>query len=393
MLLDILKYFPMFISFFWAATLLLAKGEGKHAKRALGAFMATSFLLYLSQVGFFYQKQESFVYFDAVYTFCTLSVYPFFYFYIQSLTQGKTLGTVDLKIMTPAFVLAILTGLVYAFMDSGERYTYIHHYLLGQEKINIPTALIKTQIYLYITARVSFVGLFLYAFIKGQKLIKRFNKEVKNTYANTTNKQLKWTYNLLLAFVLASSFTVVFNVIGRLMELELSSPLIPFVLQLVYSGLLFSIGFLGFQQKYDKSNLEVNIETPSNPQYVDKQTLNYAYNRDLLKNIDRLFVTEKIFRQKELKISDVAARLHTNRTYISNLVNNEYQCSFSDFVNQFRVTEAKQVICEHPEKSFDEIAAMVGYGSISTFFRSFKLSEGLTPSAFRKEYSKSELIE
>ncbi len=390
MLQDLLKYLPMFISFFWATTLLLPKAKGKHAKHTLGVFMLTTFLLYLSQVGFFYYKQGSFVYFDAIYTFCTLSVYPFLYFYIQSLTLGKTLKNVSYQILTPAIILSLLTALFYSLMDSGEQSTYVHTYLLGREKITLATILIKAQTYTYIAARVSFIGLFLFTLIKGQHLIRKFNKEVSNTYSNTDKKKLNWTYNLLIAFAITSSFTVILNIIGRVMELNISSPIVPLLLQTSFSTLLFSIGYLGFQQEYDKQNLEINTAYISPPLYTEKPNLNYAYNRDLLKNINRLFINEKIFRQKELKINDIAAKLHTNRTYISNLVNSEYNCSFSDYVNQHRVKEAKQTICEHPEKSFDEIAGMVGYGSLSTFFRSFKLSEGITPSAFRKKHCNSE---
>jgi len=385
MLEDLLKYLPLFISLFWALTLILSQEKAKHSRPILGIFMIISFFLYFSQVAVTYTKHSSAVYFDALYTFCILTIYPFLLFYVQSLTEGKSLKDLNYKLLIPAVTLSILSAFVYTLMNDAERHTYLYNYLLVYKKDPQFTLIVKSQILIYILVRTSFVSLVVYTFLKARKLILDYNVQLERTGENNEQKQLDWIYYLLLAFILASSFVIIFNIIGRLMAIQLSSPLMPLLFQLTFSTLIFSIGYLGFHQISDSHNsLEENTIDPCVTQDSKAQKSHSSCHLALLTRINKLFNNEKIFRQKDLKLKDIAERLNTNRTYISNIINSEYHCSFSEFVSQYRIREAKEVIRENPEKSFEEIAAMVGYGSLSTFFRSFKQSEGLTPSAYRK---------
>lgn len=79
--------------------------------------------------------------------------------------------------------------------------------------------------------------------------------------------------------------------------------------------------------------------------------------------------------------------LKTNRTYISNVINNEFKTSFSDFVNKYRIDEAKELMVEKKSSKYtlEYISEMVGFGSLHTFIRVFKKMEGKTPSIFKKE--------
>ena len=66
--------------------------------------------------------------------------------------------------------------------------------------------------------------------------------------------------------------------------------------------------------------------------------------------------------------------LQTNRTYVSNLINQEFSCSFNEFVNEYRIIEAKKLIAEKDSKNYslDYISEAAGFGSINTFIRVFK---------------------
>jgi AraC-like DNA-binding protein len=74
-----------------------------------------------------------------------------------------------------------------------------------------------------------------------------------------------------------------------------------------------------------------------------------------------------------------------DRTYISNLINNEFSCTFNEFTNQYRIKEAKRLLGEQSLNiySLDHISEQCGFGSISTFIRTFKESEGITPGRYR----------
>ena len=53
----------------------------------------------------------------------------------------------------------------------------------------------------------------------------------------------------------------------------------------------------------------------------------------LEKEINKLFVEEKLYLNPQLKLSDVARQVGTNRTYLSRFFNQEKQMTFYDYVN------------------------------------------------------------
>jgi len=93
---------------------------------------------------------------------------------------------------------------------------------------------------------------------------------------------------------------------------------------------------------------------------------------------------EKMYLRKGLTITDFAAELHTNKTYISYLLNRRCGKSFSDFLNGYRVEHAKRLMREQPQLNLAEVADASGFADESSFYRNFKKATGLTPAAWRK---------
>jgi YesN/AraC family two-component response regulator len=60
--------------------------------------------------------------------------------------------------------------------------------------------------------------------------------------------------------------------------------------------------------------------------------------------------------------------------------------TFTDFVNQYRITQAKTMLLQ--DKSISETCYAVGIGSLSYFNKLFNKIVGENPSAFKKRYSK-----
>ena len=101
----------------------------------------------------------------------------------------------------------------------------------------------------------------------------------------------------------------------------------------------------------------------------------------------RLMMDEQLFLQPSLTLSDVAERLHTNKTYVSKMVNQNYKLGFPELLNILRVDHAQQYIRSHPNASQEEIARASGFLSASSFNSTFKRISGFTPKvwAARKE--------
>lgn len=97
----------------------------------------------------------------------------------------------------------------------------------------------------------------------------------------------------------------------------------------------------------------------------------------------RLFDTERIFLEPDLNMTDVARRLGTNRTYLSNFINQRFRMTYTDYVNSRRVAYAATLLTD-TDHTLDVVARMSGFSSLSNFRRLFALKYGCTPAQYRK---------
>ncbi len=78
-----------------------------------------------------------------------------------------------------------------------------------------------------------------------------------------------------------------------------------------------------------------------------------------------------------------AAALYINNSYFCRLFKKNFECNFSDFVNQYRIERAK-VLLNNNDLSVSEVAIETGFNSFSYFCKIFKSTVGISPSDFRK---------
>lgn len=100
------------------------------------------------------------------------------------------------------------------------------------------------------------------------------------------------------------------------------------------------------------------------------------YKQDL----EQWMETEKPYLHPEFRLQDLTQVLPLNRTYLSQFINAEYNCSFYQFVTNYRVEEAKRLMKEQPEMKMQDIAEHCGFSSPTVFTRIFARETGMTPS-------------
>lgn len=104
-----------------------------------------------------------------------------------------------------------------------------------------------------------------------------------------------------------------------------------------------------------------------------------ADEEDLRIRFEDLIVTEQLFLKQGIRIADIATMLETNRTYVSRLVNNTYNMSFSDYINTLRIDYAEQYLLHHKDARQSDIAEACGFPNASAFNNVFKKITGVTP--------------
>ncbi|WP_422859941.1 helix-turn-helix domain-containing protein [Flagellimonas sp. S174] len=99
---------------------------------------------------------------------------------------------------------------------------------------------------------------------------------------------------------------------------------------------------------------------------------------------------ERIYEQPDLSLKMLADKLNTTSNNLSWLLNQVYQMSFYEYINEHRIKAFLQKIDEskHTNHTFLALAMDVGFNSKSTFNRVFKSKMGTTP----KEYVKDKKV-
>ena len=121
-------------------------------------------------------------------------------------------------------------------------------------------------------------------------------------------------------------------------------------------------------------------------QYIDMQDDTATITKDshIGNRITVLFEKEKVYLNPNLKVSDIAAAIGTNRTYISAYFNKETQCTFYDYVNRYRIEYACKLL-ENSDEKILQIAELSGFNSSQAFIRVFIKIKGISPNKYRKE--------
>ena len=112
-------------------------------------------------------------------------------------------------------------------------------------------------------------------------------------------------------------------------------------------------------------------------------------NHVLMGNICQLMEERKLFLNSDLKVSDIAAELGTNSRYVSDCIKSGKNVTFKQFVNDYRVEYAKQMMRQHPDWKMSAVGLKSGFSNEMTFFRTFKLLTGKTPREWITEKNKT----
>lgn len=138
-----------------------------------------------------------------------------------------------------------------------------------------------------------------------------------------------------------------------------------------------------YRRMKNKPMIETEIPTvPPNKEILEAPDTGMDYTV-LMQRICQLMEQQQLFLNPNLKITDLATALGTNRSAISNCINSQRNCSFPQFVNTYRVAYAQELLRSQPDIKIAEVCVKSGFPSEASFYRIFKAITGTTPSAWK----------
>ena len=333
-------------------------------QHTLFAFMLTATLLYVGHYIYFNRAADLLPLSDILYVSANLTVYPLYLIYIIRLTSKWK--SVYWLMLLPGLLAIMATGTGYIFMTDEEDRMFVHNYLYHNSQTGL-TDMALFQAYIRQFCKLVFAIEVIATVVIGSMMIRRYDRMVDEFYADTDDKSMRNIQSILYLVLTIAILSFIVNIIGRARFTD--HEIILTTTSLMFSALLFAIGYQGLHRHFSIIDMRTNKEQVSND---DSAALKDAVNRSMTERIIALVENDKIYLQPDLKLDDVAQMMHTNRTYIYQAVNQQMGISFNEFINRYRIAHAKRLMASDPTLSMNDVALHSGFASLSSFYRNMK---------------------
>ncbi|WP_068304971.1 AraC family transcriptional regulator [Pararhodobacter sp. CCB-MM2] len=149
---------------------------------------------------------------------------------------------------------------------------------------------------------------------------------------------------------------------------------------IVQTGFILLVGVAAL---FGRSSPEADAPTIEDPAPMPDAQPDDAEMQALLTRLEALFTEGGLHRDEDLSLRKLARRLGVPDRRVSESVNRLRGQNLSQFVNDFRIKDACQLL-RYSDQSVLQIALTVGFASKSNFNREFARVTGQSPTAWRK---------
>jgi AraC-like DNA-binding protein len=298
---------------------------------------------------------------------------PFLYLYILAVSQPEKWAWKQGAVHFLLPFLMFLIAAPFSVMSAVEKLKVINSGFKGFE-------------HFYIIQPVTLYGSGIFYAISSQIRIHGHQKSIRDNFSVIEKINLNWlkvlSYGMGVMWVL-----IIFS--G-------SDPLI-------YTGASFfvvTIGFFGIKQAGVFTNKmpatvpgenPVPISIPVEAAHAEKRKyaksgLNQENALEVHQRLRDLMQAEKRYREPELSLLDLAARLDIHPNYLSQVINEQEGMNFYDYINGLRIEEFKNLAASPQKQQYTLLALAYecGFNSKTAFNRVFKKNVGLPPSEYLK---------
>ncbi|MDR1645955.1 MAG: helix-turn-helix transcriptional regulator [Tannerellaceae bacterium] len=220
-------------------------------------------------------------------------------------------------------------------------------------------------------------------------------------YSTSDQADLAWIQSLLSCTV-ATYFVVI---AGYILHFSVGARMRPEILSILLFFLINAVGLRGIKKKAtfviqflpdgQKEETETTGSKVINEECTQNKTDTYhnyglkpAEAQLLAEKLKKYMDTQRPYINPDLCLRDLAEQLNVYPHYVTQILSTLFNQNFYDFVNTYRVNEAKRLL-RNADKSnkvptIITIAYNCGFNSKSSFNRIFKQKIGLTPSEYRE---------
>lgn len=227
-----------------------------------------------------------------------------------------------------------------------------------------------------------------------------YRKRLKDSYSSIEKINLNWLQHFitgaaLLAVVAGGIYFFIST--NQVVLIGSNGGVYDDITLLAVTGFVFGIGYMGLHQpevfsdtvkETHQQAILLSSDTSAKEKY-QKSGLEEEEAKRYQKQLIRLMEEQKLYRDSDLKLADLAEKLEISPHNLTEVINRYIGQNFYDFVNSYRVKEVEDRLRDPQSQNntFLAIALDAGFNSKSTFNAVFKKQTGMTPSQYRNQNS------
>lgn len=372
--LDSIARIAVFVSLLLALFLLTVKTENKLANRLFGCFIIFSAIDFSGLLA--YETPVEYINFEIFRSTICLLEMPLIYLYVFAVCYSDfKLKWKHLIYTLPFLVMNLVFLRGFYLQPSGEKVRLLANF--GQmPEVYFFQILIEIQYWFYI------ISIFL--------ILKKYRKIYLENYTNPSTSTYKWLFQMNCVFAVMHTITFSKNVLRYVASRD--TFLWGNVLMVVMA-LCVICWFVMKALNHPELFRGINSNLPLAKDFLPQENLNLIETKSDQNEavVSQILALKKYMEEKEpyldpsLTIQELANQIEIPVRDLSVLINHEMDQHFFDFVNEYRIQKAMNLLKDQSKKELTvlEILYEVGFNSKSSFNTSFKKYTNLTPTAYR----------
>lgn len=213
-----------------------------------------------------------------------------------------------------------------------------------------------------------------------QRLIRHIREVDEDVYSNEEDfpvkfaKSIKWLPLILCTLLFVNFLT--------------NDPIVKMIRDIVFTiiDVWFAIYTLNPHRK--AKNLPMELKQKMEQEDDKTPETRYRLSETQCREMEGMLLTllrdKQLYLDGHLSMNDLIHELHTNKTYLSEVIARSPYESFYKLVNTLRVEHACQLLRDDPSLKMEQVAFTSGFSSGSTFSQVFKRIKGVSPSEYLK---------
>lgn len=212
--------------------------------------------------------------------------------------------------------------------------------------------------------------------------VNRYKLQLVNQYSSISSTEPGWLGVLTYGFLGSWMLTLLVHIIA-----QFASPFVSDAFGIAdnYVGFILINALFLYSVVYAHQLLSTKPEAVTEP---EKSKSEEKIQDTAILKVTAGMEQQKHYLKHNLNIEEFSKRIDLPIKDVSLVINKHYGTNFFEFINKYRVEEAKRLLVDpnYADKTILDILLQAGFNSKSAFHRFFNRLVGMSPSEYRKQH-------